>query len=68
MAPVKRNALARRHDAPRSAPRSTWPRHGGRSDVTSLPQDNQIVRGLIVGVPLGLAIWLMLALIVWWIV
>jgi hypothetical protein len=32
------------------------------------PQDNQIVRGLMVGIPLGLAMWLMLALIVWWLV
>jgi len=68
MAPVRRNALVRRHEAPRPTARSPWPRHSGRSDATSLPPDNQIVRGLLIGVPLGVAIWLALALIVWWLV
>jgi hypothetical protein len=67
MAPVKRIALARRHDAPRPAARSAWPRRRDSADATTLQRDNQIVRGLLFGIPLGLAIWLMLALVVWWI-
>jgi hypothetical protein len=68
MAPLKRQALARRHDAPRPTARAVGSRNVYRPDGLSLPQDNQIIRGLLVGVPLGLAIWLMLALIAWWIV
>jgi len=67
MVPMKRHALARRHDAPRSTARSSWPRHSGRSNGASFPRDNQIAHGLMVGLPLGLALWLMLALAIWWI-
>jgi len=68
MASLNRHALVRRREAPHSTTRAPWPRHGSRSETVPLPQENQIVRGLMVGVPLGLALWLMLALIVWWLV
>ena len=67
MAPLKRYSLARRHEAPRMAARSSWSRHPVQHQSASLPPENQILRGLLVGLPLGLAIWLALALAIWWI-
>jgi hypothetical protein len=67
MPTTKRHTLARRHDFPRPTTRSNWPQQSGSSDGASIPPDNQILHGLMIGLPLGLAIWILLALAIWWI-
>ena len=49
----------------RSLPRQAWARRAGRDLTMPGPRDNQVMRGIIVGLPLALALWALLALIVW---
>lgn len=65
--PTKRHNLARRHAVPRVATGGSWPRHANRIVNRPVFRESQVVRGLMVGLPLGTALWMMLALLVWWI-
>jgi hypothetical protein len=66
---VKRYATVQRHEAPRitserSVPQA-WSRSSARA-ISDVPvKENQIIRGLVVGLPLAIVLWLVLALLVW---
>ncbi|MDB5689012.1 MAG: hypothetical protein JWL91_888, partial [Sphingomonas bacterium] len=67
---MKRYATAQRQEAPRLRGERALQRQGGSRRAgpdlrVSLPNENQIVRGLIVGLPLAIALWIVLALLVW---
>ncbi len=65
MAPFKLEAIARRHQ-PASLPRTV--RRPVRLIAPLPPEDaraGQLFRGLLYGVPIGLAMWLFLALLLW---
>jgi hypothetical protein len=66
---VKRYATAQKHRSPVLVGQSNLPQPWSRRtarDYRDVPaKDNQIIRGLIVGLPLAVALWLMLALLVW---
>ena len=66
MAPFRRQAIARRHQASAPTGRSVLARRISHDqDVPRASRDGQLVRGLVIGLPLGLAIWLALALLIW---
>jgi hypothetical protein len=62
---MRKFATARRHDAYRTASKQPWPCHAARDFAQMSPRDNQVVHGLIVGLPIALALWIALAMIVW---
>jgi hypothetical protein len=66
---MKRYATAQtqgpRFAAGRASPPQTWPRHGRRDRQRPPSRDNEAIRGLIIGLPLALALWLMLAMLIW---
>jgi hypothetical protein len=66
---MKRYATIQRHDTPRfagerSLPKA-WSRRAGRTHGDMPVKDNQVIRGLVVGLPLAFALWIVLALLVW---
>lgn len=66
MAPFRRRAVAKRHEADRPFGQTTTPRrikHFGQAAAD--PRDGQLLRGLVFGMPIGIAIWLLLVLTVW---
>lgn len=67
---MKRQAIAPRDEysrvsATRVGSRQNWSRRAGRDLRILPPKENQVARGLIVGLPLAMALWAILALIVW---
>ena len=66
---MNRYATAQKHTSPVLAGQGNlpqaWARHTARERRDVPAKDNQIIRGLIVGLPLAVALWLMLALLVW---
>ena len=68
MAPSKRYAPARRRqEAGNVAAQPGWSRQASRSRDVRLPRESQILRGLLLGLPLGMTVWLILVLAIWWI-
>jgi hypothetical protein len=66
---VKRYATIQSHDLPRFAVGKTlpqaWARRAAHIPGDTPVHENQIIRGLVVGLPLAIALWLVLALLVW---
>lgn len=66
---MKRYATAQtqvpRFAAERASPPQAWQRHGRRDPQAPPRRDNEAIRGLIIGLPLALALWLVLAMLIW---
>ncbi|MDB5718011.1 MAG: hypothetical protein JWM38_1438 [Sphingomonas bacterium] len=70
MVPYKRQAIVRRHHPmPRVAQRQLWER---KAFTPELPErdarDSQVIRGLLYGVPVALALWIAVGMLAWGIV
>ena len=62
---MRKIATARRHETQRPLATGPWPRQSGRNVGRTLPRDNQVVHGLMIGLPLAFALWIELAAIAW---
>ncbi len=63
MAPFQRDAARRQQNLPTA---HVVPKRTARAAEPAFdPRDGQLLRGLVFGLPLGLSIWLLLALLIW---
>jgi hypothetical protein len=67
---MNRYAITPRQDysrlsAERTLLRQHWSRRSGRDLPIAGRRESQVVRGLVYGLPLAMALWAILALIVW---
>jgi hypothetical protein len=67
---MKKYAVAHQQVLPeyrvdRASPVRDWSRRNGQTFRDVMPPENQVVRGLVIGLPLALALWLMLAMLAW---